>query len=243
MEQWRSGDCLPELILHACEVKRDGDIFEYDLQLLAERGEVLERWEGLRLQKIEALSNETPWPDGLLAPYIERRLEELMPHARVSVRVARNTSSDQTIKELLGDDVMVRRREDGKPETDSASVSVAHADGVTLAVSNAQAVGCDIEVISPRSPETWRGLLGTERFRLAELLAQREDFDTAATRVWTAIECLKKSGAMSDAPLTLSASEKDGWVVMQSGRRSLATHMTSIQGLESKLMLGVLAGP
>jgi enediyne polyketide synthase len=241
MEQWRSGDCLPELLLHAREVKRDGDIFEYDLQLLSEQGDVLEHWEGLRLQKVEDLSTAAPWPDGLLGPYVERRLEELMPRARVSVTVERGASSNESIRRSLDAEVTIHRRADGKPEVNDAAVSVAHSTGLTLAVSSAGAVGCDIERISPRSTEVWRGLLGAERFQLAELVAHNEDLDTAATRVWTAIECLKKAGAMSDAPLTLASSQKDGWIVLQSGAHSVASCVARVRDSEAKLVLGVLA--
>jgi enediyne polyketide synthase len=243
MEQLCAGagpECLPELLLHAREVKREGDTFEYDLQLLGPFGMILESWEGLRLRKVEEIPAASPWPEALLAPYIERRLEELMPDARLSVSVQRGATSDESVRRLLGDTAVIHRRADGKPEVAGADkISIARTSEWTLAVSSRSNVGCDIETISVRTAETWRTLLGPERFRLAELVAQDEDLDTAATRVWTAIECLKKSGGLSDAPLTLSATQRDGWVTLRSGSRSLATCVTKVSNGDARLVLGV----
>src|SRR5205085_827343 len=75
MEQLCDGvgpECLPELLLHAREVKREGDTFEYDLQLLGPFGVILESWEGLRLRKVEGIPVAASWPEGLHAPYVER---------------------------------------------------------------------------------------------------------------------------------------------------------------------------
>jgi hypothetical protein len=52
-------------------------------------------------------------------------------------------------------------------------------------------VACDI--VARRSPEIWSDMLGVERFKLAEVISRetQETLDVAATRVWTAIECLR----------------------------------------------------
>ncbi len=239
MDQMNSGDCcLPELILHAREVKREGDTFEYDLQLVVSGGMVLEKWEGLRLRKVEELPVNDAWPDALLGPYIERRIEELIPGANISLRLSRDDQSEQAVQQLLGNDVSLRHRVDGKPEISGAEVSISHAGTITLTASGNATLGCDIEAITGRTAESWRELLGAERFHLAELIAQGEDLDTAATRVWTAMECLKKAGAMSSAPLTLGGSQKDGWVTLLSGNRTLATCAAEVS--EGRIVVSVL---
>ena len=243
LDQWRGEGCLPELILHAREIQRDGDTFEYDLELTGPGGAVLEAWQGLRLRKVEELSGGPAWPEGLLGPYVERRLEELVPGARISVSAGRGASSEAGVRVLLGSDATLHHRADGRPEVAGPNrVSLAHAGGLTLAVSSTASVGCDMEAISPRPPETWRGLLGAEHFRLAELIARHEDLDTAATRVWAAMECLKKSGAMSDAPLTLVDRQPDGWVTMHSGPRTVATGIATVGAASGPMVIGVLAG-
>jgi hypothetical protein len=76
---------------------------------------------------------------------------------------------------------------------------------LTLAVAAPQAhgaVGCDLEAVTTRSRESWQDLLGAERLALADLVAREsgDAFDAAATRVWGALEALKKAGVALDAP-------------------------------------------
>ena len=189
------------------------------MKLFGEDGSVLEQWEGLRLRKVETLSRQTPWPEALLGPYLERSLEELIPQSKISVALLKG-DSETALRLLLGRDVLIRHRSDGKPEVDGAlNVSTAHSGELTLAV--AGSCGCDLETVAARP---WRELLGPERFALAQQLT--EELNTAGTRVWTALECLKKAGA-SDAPLVLKESRSDHWALFASGARTIATYLAN----------------
>ena len=240
-----------KFLLHARERRQEGDTFTYDLELLSCDGCVLERWTGLRLRAVEDLKRTTPWPAGLLSPWLERKTEELIPGAAVSVAVEETqvgrgvltppsdvlsdrgavrtprptTSSDSAMQHAADSPWPVRRRSDGRPEMAGRNVSASHAGRLTLAVAGQGAVGCDIEPVAARTAAVWEDLLGADRFRLAGLISAEahEDFDTAATRVWAAGECLKKAGAMVGASLVLDASKPDGWVVLSSGHWSIAT--------------------
>jgi enediyne polyketide synthase len=77
----------------------------------------------------------------------------------------------------------------------------------------ADAAGCDLETVLARTPAVWRDLLGPERFAVAELIAREtgDDAGMAATRMWCAVECLKKSGALDDRPLVFADARPDGW--------------------------------
>jgi len=95
--------------------------------------------------------------------------------------------------------------------------------------------------VSARPATVWKKLLGEDRFRLAELISSEahEDFDTAATRVWAAGECLKKAGAMVGAPLVLDASKPDGWVVLSSGHWSIATCVPPVGDAAGSMQMAV----
>ena len=67
-----------------------------------------------------------------------------------------------------------------------------------------------------------------------------ENFCAAATRVWTAAECLKKAGAPPDAPLVLRRQTPDHWVLLTSGTLSIATWVAPVHDTASKLALAVL---
>lgn len=228
LERVRTQGKIPELLLHARERFHDGDTFCYDLELLGEDGSVLEQWEGLRLRKVETLSRQTPWPEALLGPYLERSLEELVPQSKVSVALL-NADSETALRHLLGDDVRVHRRSDGKPEVNHDIVSTAHAGELTLAVTGSS--GCDLETVAPRP---WRDLLGPGRFTLAQQLG--EEIDIAATRVWTALECLKKAGA-TDAAIVFKEVRSDDWMLFASGTRTIATCLVN-----ERLVAAILVG-
>ncbi len=239
--------------VHAQERSRAGAIFEYDLELIGPDGSVLERWQGLRLRVVEEMTRRIPWVESLLGPYVERQAQELISNGTLSVaieqneRAQRSTQSDRAFQSILGTGAAVRRRPDGKPELavvrPDFHVSSAHAGELTLAAAGLGPIGCDMELIAARPRQVWEELLGPERFRLAELMVteNREDLNTAATRVWVAIECLKKAAAMVDAPLGLGGVKPQGWVLLASGSLAIATFVGAIREVGNRLAIGVLA--
>ena len=95
-----------------------------------------------------------------------------------------------------------------------------------------------------RSPEIWSGMLGVERFQLAVVISREahETLDVAASRVWTAIECLKKAGAGVDAPLVFARIEPDGWVLLASGALKIASRVVRTDGESEHLAIAVAVG-
>lgn len=233
----------------ARERRREGSIFIYDLEIVAAGG-ACERWQGLSLRAVTAPASRDAWPLPLLAPYVERRLEELLPAPRLAVAVeraagrARRAASDQALAALLGEPTAVARGPDGRPEGPGGrSVSVAHAQNLVLAVTGRGPLGCDLELVGERAPEIWRDLLGSDRLALAALLAgeRGEASGAAATRVWAAAECLKKAGLPAGAPLVLASVTPDGWVLLRSGRLTVATLVTGVAQEPGRLTLAIAA--
>jgi enediyne polyketide synthase len=220
----------------------------YDLDLIGSGGAVLERWEGLTLRRVAPQARSAAWPEMLLAPYVERRVSELLPGARVGVVMergredARESRGACAASRLLGREARVRHRPDGRPEVDGTAISLAHAGELTLAVGGDAPVGCDLEAVRERAPEIWRDLLAPERYILAQSLAREtgEGLSSAATRVWSAGEALRKAGVPAGAPLTLVAPEPDGWVVLASGRLAVVTLISATRGSPGPMALAVL---
>jgi enediyne polyketide synthase len=211
------------LRLVARERSRQGDDFVYDLEILDTEGRAVERWEGLRLHAVERMP--APGHAALIGPYVERRLQEILPESRVRVAL-----------EDGGSDPL--HRPDGKPD---GPVSRSHAGSLTLSVEGPGRLGCDLEPVAARSAETWRDLLG-DRFALAELIARErgETPDAAATRVWAASESLKKAGAPHGVPLTFDRSEADGWLLLRSGDLTIGTWLGTVRELGGPAALAVL---
>jgi enediyne polyketide synthase len=237
-------DHLERVILYATERHRVGDTYTYDLDVRAPDGRIVERWEGLRLQAVRKTDGRGPWVPALLGPYLERQVAELLSHQpRCVVEPdpgtdsggldSRRTQTELAVNRMLERPVAVSHRADGKPEiaADGLSVSASHGAGVTLAVAGPDRVGCDAEAVRDRTVEDWQALLGSEQFALAELIRRErgEELSAAATRVWGAVECLRKIGRAIAGPITLGQSRPDGWVRLDSGRAQIATFLTRLR--------------
>lgn len=236
--------------VHARERSQEGDTFTYDLQVIGVSGCLLERWEGLRLRRFSGATLQGGWVEPLLGPYLERLVNELVPERAVSIVVEHDPKvdlavrSDRAIQCAIGEAVSVLRRPDGKREVTSpgVEVSVSHAGDMTIAVAGKGPLGCDIESVVNRPSSVWRALLGPDRYALAELVAREagEDEAAAATRVWSATECLKKAGMMVSAPLVLVSSAGDGWVKLASGPLIITTVVAQVREDRNRLAMALL---
>jgi enediyne polyketide synthase len=156
------------------------------------------------------------------------------------------------VSRALGRRAGIRYRPDGRPEVDGPwAISAAHGAGVTLAVAAGRAaagtaVACDVEPVAARGPGDWADLLGPHA-PLARLVAAAagEGADAAATRVWAAVECLRKAGLSIDAPLTLVSAGRGPWAVLSCGGRRVATLATTLRGAAGggPVVFAVLAAP
>jgi len=236
-------------VVSARERSHEDDIFIYDVEVLGTDGCVLERWHGLQLRTVGGEIPRSIWVESLLGPYMDRRIQELIPGSNVTIAVnlnqnrERSLRSERTIQQALRKAVAVRRRPDGKPEVDGdLEVSLSHAGKLTFAVAGPAPIGCDVEVVSSRSFSVWQDLLGSERFRLAEVIAEEgdEDLNIAATRVWTVTECLKKAGAIGNSPIVLESLMADSWVLVASGPQITATCVTHTRNSKPQLVFAVL---
>jgi enediyne polyketide synthase len=217
IERWPllPGDDETGLVVRARERSRSGDEFVYDLEIAGADGRVREAWSGLRLKAVEPIARGGSAPP-LLAPWVERRLGDLVPGADVHVAVARNGGLSTG---------KLAHRPDGKPQADGIEVSVARTDGLTLAVAGPGPLGCDVEAIVERPAAVWRDLLGLDGWSLASVLVAQagESEATAATRVWAAAECLKKAGVAAAGAVSFVSRADDGWMLLSSGSLVTAT--------------------
>jgi enediyne polyketide synthase len=103
-------------------------------------------------------------------------------------------------------------------------------------------VGCDVETVVARPGQEWAGLLGSHA-AVARLVAAESDegADAAGTRVWAAIECLRKAGLPAGAPLTLIPTGRRPWQVFSSGALRTATLVTTLRDVPSPVVFAVLA--
>jgi enediyne polyketide synthase len=248
----RPADSQEYVILSAVERHRVDDTYTYDLDVRAPDGELLERWEGLRLQAVRKNDGAGPWVPALLGPYLERRLAG-PDRLRCAVEPdgrdpgdpdARRGQTRAAVGRMLGRAVPVWHRADGKPEVagEGISISASHGAGVTLTVAGSRPVGCDAEMVRDRSAGDWRALLGDAQFALAELIhcEHGEPLSAAATRVWGAVECLRKTGRAVAGPITLAGPGAGGWVRLGAGEARIATFLTRLRDAPGPVVFSIL---
>jgi enediyne polyketide synthase len=179
---------------------------------------------------------DTAWSPALLAPYLERRLGELLPESHIAVLLGAGGSCNG-----------IAHRPDGKPLAPNGHVSRSHAGSLTLTVKASCSVGCDCEPVASRTAAVWRDLLGPEGYSLAGLLAReaREEFDRSCTRVWCALESVRKAGGRRDSAIVLSTAEQSagqfaGWVALGAGSARIFTLVALVSGSPGPLAFAVM---
>nr|AFV52145.1 polyketide synthase [Streptoalloteichus sp. ATCC 53650] len=236
------------VVVDARERSQDGDSYTYDIDVRTPAGELVERWQGLTLRAVRRGSGSGPWVPAMLGPHLERALEDVLGR-RLAVVVEPGTSgrggggTEVALSRALGRPAGVRYRPDGKPEVAGAQVSAAHTGGLTFAVVGGGRLGCDAESAVERSAEDWAALLGRDQEAVRDLVAAEtgEPATVAATRVWSALECLRKTGATTQA-LTVTDVRPGGWVVLSAGNALVATWATTVAGQAGPTVFAVLVG-
>jgi enediyne polyketide synthase len=89
---------------------------------------------------------------------------------------------------------------DGETHLD---VSFSHEGWYCLCAVGSYAQGCDIAAIQNRSQALWTSLLGTAREQLLESVSKDESLDVAGTRIWAAVEAVRKASGDEKEALTL----------------------------------------
>jgi enediyne polyketide synthase len=243
------------VVLDARERFQDGDSYTYDIDVLSPTGVLVERWEGLTLRAVRKRDGAGPWVPSMLSSYLERSLERVLGGSRTVVvepdpyygaaatTAERRAQTELAASRAIGGPAGVRYRPDGKPEVDGVEVSASHKADLTLAVVGSSQLACDVETAVEREAQDWSGLLGPELVALSELLAQEtgESPTVSSTRVWCALECVRKTGAMTQA-LAVHRVHADGWAVLSSGEARIATWATTVNGQPQPVVFAVLAG-
>ncbi|HEV2781532.1 MAG TPA: type I polyketide synthase [Actinophytocola sp.] len=239
------------VVMDARERFQDGDSYTYDIDVLTPNGKLVERWEGLTLRAVRKKHGAGPWTPSLLGSYIERSLERVLGGSRAVVvepdppgESDRRTQTELAASRALGRTAQVRHRPDGKPELDGGgAVTASHGPGVTLVVTGEGRLGCDVETVSDREQQAWTDLLGGDQIPVRDLLvAEAGDTEAVAgTRIWSALECLRKTGSTVQA-LTVDRVESEGWVVLSAGDAKIATWVTTLNNLPDPVVFAVLSG-
>ena len=208
------------------ERSQRGTTFVYDLVIADDDGSVCEVWQGLHLKAIAPLIPAGGWPVALLGPLLERALPAASDLRVLAGACANRTGEGRAlVGRLTGGPVT--QRVDGRPQAAGCHVSASHAGGIGLAVAASVPVACDVEPVLERPRDTWSRLLGRATLELTDLISDRRDLDSAATRLWCVRECLHKLGRR---PTALALRDRDGeTVVLRAGDLDVITRKVAVR--------------
>jgi enediyne polyketide synthase len=96
----------------------------------------------------------------------------------------------------------------------TVEVSLSHDDRLCLCAAGIGAQGCDIACVDSRDRDDWLALLGNSRKSLLEQLTTQcsDTLDFAGTRIWAAIEALRKATELTNFKLILDRQDQDSLV-------------------------------
>ncbi len=242
------------VLLDARERSQDGDSYVYDIEVRDPDGVVVERWDGLMLRAVRKRDGAGPWVPSMLGPYLQRSVERVLG-GDVAVAVepdpfgadtgsteGRRAQTAVAARRALDRDVRVRYRPDGKPEVDGAEISASHGAGLTIVVAGQGTLTCDVEAAIDREAEDWTALLGSELLAVADQIGAEtgESAAVTGTRVWSAMECVRKTGLMTQS-LAVDRVHADGWVSLAAGGVRIGTWVTTVNDRAHPVVFAVLA--
>ena len=112
--------------------------------------------------------------------------------------------------------VQIKWLDSGKPvleglERQQVEVSLSHDERFCLCVVGSGPQGCDIVPVTHRSQEDWISLLSRDRKPLLNqlLVTDCETIDVAGTRLWAAIEALRKAFDVGNISLSVDSQHGD----------------------------------
>lgn len=136
----------------------------------------------------------------------------------LAISIPKKTHSFSTAKPLLdaASGTQIKWLKSGKPvlegvAANNVEVSLSHDDQVCLCVAGKGQQGCDILPIIHHSRQEWIALLTTHREPLMQQLLDVgiDSVDVAGTRIWAALEALRKATDLQDSQLMIERQASD----------------------------------
>lgn len=113
--------------------------------------------------------------------------------------------------ERLPDSATIRWEDDGRSVLDGAAacISVSHDGDLCICVVGSEQQGCDLASIHETDRDGWAGLLGERRTALLDQLLPQDVLNRAGTRIWAAVEALRKATGSAAFSLDIHAQSRE----------------------------------
>ncbi|WP_256871718.1 type I polyketide synthase [Nostoc sp. TCL26-01] len=114
----------------------------------------------------------------------------------------------------------------GKPviaglDNQNIAVSLSHDERVCISVAGYGMQGCDIEPVTHRTRQDWTALLSNSReLLMQQLIGAKSSVAHAGTRIWTAVEALRKATERKSIDLLIDSIEGDSVLFLDTAANS-----------------------
>jgi enediyne polyketide synthase len=236
--------------MEAVEREATEDRFVFDILARDAAGAIVETWEGVAFRAISYIDHVGKLLGSfpvLAAAYVERIARAALGDDSIEVALIVGSQLPREERRAraiatLGLDGRVFARSDGKPMLigcdPQLSLSIAHRDGVTLAVKAAGNIGCDIEAVADWSGATPRSPLSAADQALAvEVAADVEPLSVAAARLWGVYETTLKHAGLLAPCWKANRRGTDGVVLFETASGRTAT--MRVPGPASDLVIAI----
>jgi enediyne polyketide synthase len=234
--------------IEATERNAGRDTFVFDIVGRDKDGAVVEEWQGAvfrAISEIDVGAALQTVPE-LAGPYIERVARAETEDHSIAVSLVADPVSTREQRRAcalaaLGVDGQVFARNDGQPVVlgPPSHLSIAHCNGVTLAVKADRRVGCDIE-LAPVEGELTAPPLPPFAQTAARELADSgfEPWATALSRLWTATEVALKRDQTANQPCQTRRGKPGEIITFESTAGVTATVRVPIRSHEFMVAIG-----
>jgi len=221
-----------ELTLAAAERAHHGLDYSYDVVVRDAAGRPVVSWTGLHLRDVGPIESLARWPQLLLGPYLQRSAVALLRATPLQLRV--RPGAERTRARLA-----VPPARNG---SEAIARSRSHLDGLVLEASAPAPVACDWEPVvgHDQLAELRRIIPWADQAELLRRLTGEPE-EHVLTRLWTAQECLSKTGRTAHGPLVVQGAYEHGWVLLRAGTDGIASSVLHIDGEERPVAVAVLA--
>ena len=215
--------------IQAIERSHHASSYVYDITMINSRNEIVEEYSGVEFKSVRPLEGKV-LAKPLVMNVINRRAAELLGTERTPLIEFDNFEPD------------VFRRLDGRPMLKSGKYySRSYSSGNSVSIMADDVVSCDMERITARERGSWELLLGGRTGMLKRISeAMNEDFDAAASRIWSAMECIRKSGLTLFSQLSIGAKDSPAIIYFNCGEHRIISYKCKLAEPAQEYILSVL---
>ncbi|MCW5691802.1 MAG: SDR family NAD(P)-dependent oxidoreductase [Pseudolabrys sp.] len=218
--------------------------FTFDIDGYDRDGTLAQRWRDVTFRAIGPL-DVAPLLSAnahLLAPYVERVARAAFKDAGIKVAIAAGTERHERRRAALAALGLARvtTRRDGKPLADDGDVSLAHGQGLTLAVKAKFDIACDIAAVAAFNGDESPAMAPTAR-AVVDTVARigNEPADVAAARLWGMNETLRKLGARFEPKPKASCDTNPGCMTFETPTARVLTINVRGSGSHNGLVIAI----